>query len=103
MKIFKFKVNFIFYLMFVIMYFSTAQSKNLDKFERGNYVSDYFTGILLQNDNKYEESYKFLKKLQGLEEAHIDYSSKYLFSLVNSGKLKEAFNYAKRIEKKKIK
>ena len=88
--------------MFVIMYFSTAQSKNLDKFERGNYVSDYFTGILLQNDNKYEESYKFLKKLQGLEEAHIDYSSKYLFSLVNSGKLKEAFNYAKRIEKKRL-
>ena len=83
--------------MFVIMYFSTALSKSLDKFEGGNYVSDYFSGILLLNDNKYDESYKFLKKLQGLEETHIDYSSKYLFSLVNSGKLKEAFYYAKKM------
>ena len=88
--------------MFVIMYFSTALSKSLDKFEGGNYVSDYFLGILLLNDNKYDESYKFLKKLQGLEETHIDYSSKYLFSLVNSGKLKEAFYYAKKIEKRKL-
>ena len=102
MKILKFNIKFIFYLMFVIMYFSTALSKSLDKFEGGNYVSDYFLGILLLNDNKYDESYKFLKKLQGLEETHIDYSSKYLFSLVNSGKLKEAFYYAKKIEKRKL-
>ena len=64
MKILKFNIKFIFYLMFVIMYFSTALSKSLDKFEGGNYVSDYFLGILLLNDNKYDESYKFLKKLQ---------------------------------------
>ena len=47
------------------------------------------------NDNQYSESYKFLKKLNGLEENHLNYSSKYLYTLVNLGKINEAFNYAK--------
>jgi len=53
------------------------------------------------NDNQYNESYKFLKKLDGLEESHINYSSKYLFSLVNLGKFNEAFSYSKKLEKRK--
>ena len=52
------------------------------------------------NDNKYESSLKHLKKLNGLESKHINYSVKYLYSLVNSGNLKEAFNYSRKLEKK---
>ena len=72
----------------------------MDKFNKAERVSDYFSGILLLNENQYEESFKFLKKLNGLESSHINYSIKYLYSLVNSGNLKEAFNYSKNLKKK---
>ena len=36
------------------------------------------------NENEYDESFKFLKKLSGLEAIHLNYSEKYLYSLVNS-------------------
>ena len=74
MNIFKFNLKLILQILFVIIFFLPLQAKNLDKFNAGNYISDYFSGILLLNDNKYNESYNFLKKLNGLEESHLDYS-----------------------------
>ena len=44
----------------------------------------------------------FLKKLNGLESSHTNYSVKYLYTLVNSGNLKEAYNYSKKLEKQKL-
>tara|TARA_B100000965_G_scaffold347453_1_gene319562 strand:+ start:51 stop:1745 length:1695 start_codon:yes stop_codon:yes gene_type:complete len=102
MNIFKSIVKLIVQIFFVIFFFSTLQAKNLDKFKEGSYISDYFSGILLLNDNQYDESYSFLKKLGGLEESHLDYSSKYLYSLVNLGKFNEAFNYSKKLENRKL-
>tara|TARA_A100001015_G_scaffold247694_1_gene284671 strand:+ start:746 stop:2440 length:1695 start_codon:yes stop_codon:yes gene_type:complete len=100
MNIFKFSIKFILQILFVIIFFSTLQAKTPDKFIKGNYISDYFSGLLLLNDNKYYESYRFLKKLDGLEESHLNYSTRYLHSLVNLGKFNEAFNYSKKLEKK---
>jgi len=102
MNIFKLSIKLISQIFFVIIFFSTLNAKNLDKFNEGDYISDYFSGILLLNDNQYNESYKFLKKLDGLEESHINYSSKYLFSLVNLEKFNEAFDYSKKLEKRKL-
>ena len=102
MNIFKFNLKLILQILFVIIFFLPLQAKNLDKFNAGNYISDYFSGILLLNDNKYNESYNFLKKLNGLEESHLDYSLRYLYSLVNLGKFNEAFSYSKQLEKKKL-
>ena len=102
MNIFKFSVKSIAQILFVIIFFSTLQAKNLDKFNEGSYISDYFSGILLLNDNQYNESYSFLKKLDGLEASHLNYSSRYLYSLVNLGKFNEAFNYSKKLEKRKL-
>ena len=73
MNIFKCNIKLIVQILFVIIFFSTLQAKNLDKFNEGSYVSDYFSGILLLNDNQYNESYSFLKKLDGLEESHLNY------------------------------
>ena len=89
-------------ILFVIIFLSTSQAKPLDKFNRADRVSDYFSGILLLNENQYEKSFNFLKKLDGLETSHINYSAKYLYSLVNSGNLKKAFNYSKKLEKQKL-
>ena len=98
MNIFKLTLQ----ILFFIIFFSTLQAKNTSKFNEGSYISDYFSGILLLNNNQYDESYKFLKRLNGLEKKHINYSSKYLYSLVNLGKFEEAFKYAKKLEKREL-
>ncbi len=102
MKIFKFRFKTTLQILFVITFFSTSSAKSLDKFNDAERVSDYFSGILLLNDNQYEDSLRYLKKLNGLENSHMSYSVKYLYSLVNSGNLKEAFNYSKKLEKQKL-
>ena len=102
MNIFKFSLKLILQILFVIIFLLPLQAKNLDKFNEGNYISDYFSGILLLNDNKYNESYYFLKKLNGLEESHLDYSLRYLYSLINLGKINEAFSYSKQLERRKL-
>ena len=86
----------------VITILSTTTAKSLDKFSTSDLISDYFSGILLLNDNKYEQSNKFLKRLNGLETSHVDYSVKYLYSLINSGNFKDAFNYSRKLEKKNL-
>ena len=102
MNIFKYTIKLILQIFFVIIFFSTLNAKNLDKYNTGNHISNYFSGTLLLNNNEYSESYNFLKKLDGLEEDHINYSSKYLFSLINLGKFNEAFNYSQKLERKKL-
>ena len=102
MKIFNFSLKIIVQILFVTFILSTSPAKSLDKFNKSDRISDYFSGILLLNDNQYEKSFNFLKKLNGLEASHINYSVKYLYSLVNSGNLKEAFNYSKKLEKQKL-
>ena len=102
MKIFNLNSKIIGLILIVIIYLSTSPAKSLDKFAEADRVSDYFSGILLLNENKYEESFNFLKKLNGLETNHLDYSKKYLFSLINSENFKEAFIYSKKLEKQKL-
>ena len=89
-------------IFFVIIFLFTSQANSLDKFNKADSVSDYFSGILSLNDNEYNESFKFLKKLNGLETSHPNYSEKYLYSLVNSGNLKAAFDYSKKIQVKNL-
>ena len=98
-QFFKITAHVLFVIIFI--FFSTLEAKNLDKFIKGDAISDYFSGILLLNQNKYAESQKFLKKLDGLEKVHKSYSSKYLYSLINSGNFNQAFSFAKKLEKNK--
>ncbi len=89
-------------VLFVIIFLFTTSAKSLDKFDKADRVSNYFSGVLLLNENQYEESLGYLKKLSGLEASHLNYSIKYLYSLINSGNFKEAFNYSKKLEKQKL-
>tara|TARA_B100001564_G_C20662885_1_gene682399 strand:- start:910 stop:2598 length:1689 start_codon:yes stop_codon:yes gene_type:complete len=102
MKIQNIKLKITAQIIFVIIFFFTSPVKSLDKFNKAERVSDYFSGILLLNDNKYNDSLNYFKKLNGLETSHINYSVKYLYSLVNSGNLREAFKYSKKLEKQKL-
>ncbi len=85
----------------VFIFFSTPKAESLDKYNKAENIADYFSGILLLNQNKYSDSFKFLKKLDGLEESHSSFSSKYLYSLVNSGNFYQAFIFSKKLEKVK--
>ncbi len=102
MKILKFYSKIIVITLFVINFLFTAHAKPLDKFNKAERVSDYFSGILLFNENQYVKSFDFLKKLNGLETSHLNYSIKYLYTLINSENFKEAFKYSKKLERKKI-
>ena len=98
----KLKLKSIGLAIFVITFLFTSHAKSLDKFNRADHVSDYFAGILSFNENEYNESYNFFRKLDGLESSHPDYSAKYLYSLVNSGNFREAFNYSKKLERQNV-
>jgi tetratricopeptide (TPR) repeat protein len=102
MNLFKLSLKIIGQVIFVIIFFSTLEAKSSNKFNDAENISDYFSGILLLNDNQYNSSFKYLKKLSGLEEIHTNYSIKYLYSLINSGNINEAFNYSRKLEKQKL-
>ena len=102
MKIFCHPSKIIGRFLFVIIFLSTSQVKSLDKFDKAEQLSNYFSGTLLLSQNEYEDSLRYFKKLNGLESSHINFSVKYLYSLVNSGNFKQAFNYSKRLEKQKL-
>ena len=102
MNLFKLSLKIIGQVIFVIIFLSTLEAKSSNKFNDADNISDYFSGILLLNDNQYNSSFKYLKKLSGLEEIHTNYSIKYLYSLINSGNVNEAFNYSRKLEKQKL-
>ena len=94
-KLFKITGQIVFVIVFIC--FSTLQAKNFEKYNKADNISDYFSGILLLNDSKYDDSQKYLKKLDGLEQSHNNFSLRYIFSLVNSGNFNHAFSYSKKI------
>ena len=102
MKVFYLSCKIIVQIFFVIIFLSTFPAKSLDKFDKAEKLSNYFLGILLLNNNQYEDSQKYFNRLDGLENSHIDYSVNYLYSLINSGNLNGAFNYSKKLEKKNL-
>ena len=83
----------------VFIFFSTLQARSLDKYNKAGNIAGYFTGIVLLNESKYSESYKYLKTLDGLEKSHSTFSLKYLYSLINSGNFIQAYNFSRKLEK----
>ena len=71
MKKFKLELKIIGQILFVIIFFSTSHVKSLDKFDKANHFSNYFSGTLLLNQKEYEDSFRYFKKLNGLESGHI--------------------------------
>ncbi len=102
MKKYNLQIKIIGQILFVILFFSTSSAKSLDKFNKAERISNYFSGIILLNNNQFDDSYKYLKKLNGLEVSHLNYSIKYIYSLVNSGNFQEAVKYSKKLEKQNL-
>ena len=98
-----FKLNkLILQIFFFYIVLLTGPSFTLEKYYRGDSVSNYFSGVLSLQDNKYKESYYFFKKLGNLENNHFEYSRSFLESLVNNSKINEAFKYSKKLQTKEM-
>ena len=102
MKNLKAQFKIIIYLFLLLNIFSITLAKNLDKFSESKDISNYFSGILSIHDNQYEKSYFYLKSLNNLEDSHYNYSQYYQYSLIALNKFKEATNYSKKLENKKL-
>ena len=83
MIIFNSNLKIIGQILFVIIFLSTTSANSLDKFNKADRISNYFSGILLLNNNQYDDSFNSFKKLNGLETSHKNYSKKLLYSLIN--------------------
>ncbi len=98
-----FKLNkLILQTLFLYVLLLTNSSQGLEKYYRGDSLSNYFSGLISLQSNKYKESYDFFKKLENLEDNHFKYSKSYLESLVNNSKINEAFRYSKKLGKKEM-
>ena len=86
-------------IVIIFIFFSTLHAKNSNKFNKADNIANYFSGVILLNQSQYEDSYRYFKKLNGLEESHLTYASKYLYTLVNSGNFNQAFNFSRKIER----
>ena len=73
---------------------------SLEKYYDGESVSNYFSGVISLQDNKYKDSYEFFKTLENLEDKHAIYSNSYIETLVNNSKINEAFRYSIKLKKK---
>ena len=83
-------------IVIVFLFFSTTYAKALEKFDKGDDISNYFSGLILLNQSNYEDSYRYFKKLEGLEIIHPNFSSNYIYTLINSGNFNQAFNFSKK-------
>ena len=65
------------------------------KIYKADTLSNYFSGVMALNSNKYDVSpIIFFRKLENLGESHSKYSKSFIDTLVNSSKINEAFRYA---------
>ena len=102
MKNLKVQYKLIIYVLLFLNTFNILNAKNIDEFYESKNVTNYFSGILAANNNQYQKSYDYFKYLSNLEDIHYVYSQYYHYSLVALNKFKDAINYSKKLEKKKI-
>ena len=86
-----------FYILLLI-----SPSVGFEKLYKEDSLSNYFSGIVSLQDNKYEDSYNFFKNLNNFEDEHSIYSKSFIETLVNNSKINEAFRYSKKLKKKEM-
>ena len=102
MKNLKAQIKLIIFFLVFLNVFNFLSAKNIDKFSNSKDLSNYFSGLIAINDNQYQTSYNYFKSLNNLEESHYSYSQYYLYSQVALKKFKDAANYSRELEKKKL-
>ncbi len=89
-------------IIFLYFIFYSTNTESLEKIYKSNYLSNYFSGIISLNEQDYDTSLNFFKKLDNLENSHNNFSRSYLSALINTSKISEAVRYSQSLKKKKI-
>ena len=100
MKKFFFIFKTLLYTFIFLGIFNISYSKAPEFNYNAKSISNYFSGLIYFDDLDFEESEKAFKKLKNFEEKSTKYSSKFMHSLINLGKYKEARKYSKKLENK---
>ena len=100
MKKFFFIFKTLLYTFIFLGIFNISYSKAPEFNYNAKSISNYFSGLIYFDDLDFEESEKAFKKLKNFEEKSTKYSSKFMHSLINLGKYKEAHKYSKKLENK---
>jgi len=100
MKKFFFIFKTLLYTFIFLGIFNISYSKAPEFNYNAKSISNYFSGLIYFDDLDFVESEKVFKKLKNFEEKSTKYSSKFMHSLINLGKYKEAHKYSKKLENK---
>jgi len=92
----------IFFCLFVF-YQNVSHSKSLESpvFNEKN-LYNYFSALVALGNNQNYESLKFFNSSKNLKESHESYIKKYIFSLIQSGKIEKAVNEIKTMKNEKF-
>ncbi|MDC0152973.1 tetratricopeptide repeat protein [Candidatus Pelagibacter sp.] len=92
----------IFFCLFVF-YQNISHSKSLESpaFSE-KYLYNYFSALVALENNQNYKSLKFFNSSKYLKESHEPYIKKYIFSLIQSGKIKKAVNEIKTMKNEKF-
>ena len=92
----------IFFCLFVF-YQNILHSKSLESpVFNEKYLYNYFSALVALDKNQNYESLKFFNSSKYLKESHESYIKKYIFSLIQSGKIKKAVNEIKTMKNEKF-
>ena len=92
----------IFFCLF-IFYQNILHSKSLEPpVFNEKYLYNYFSALVALDKNQNYESLKFFNSSKYLKESHESYIKKYIFSLIQSGKIKKAVNEIKTMKNEKF-
>ena len=83
----------------LVFYQNVAYSKSFDQ----KNLSNYFSALISLENNKSEESLKYFNFSKNLKESHPSYLKNYIFSLVQSKKVKKAISEIKITKNNKFK
>ena len=97
------KIYKIIFFCLLVFYQNISYSKSLESpvFNEKN-LYNYFSALVALNKNQNYESLKFFNSSKNLKESHKSYIKKYIFSLIQSGKIKKAVNEIKTMKNEKF-
>ena len=82
------KIYKLIFLLLIVFYQTPLFAKSFDHHQMHN----YFSALISLEKNQYLQSLKFFNSSKKLKESHPSYIKKYIFSLVQSGKVTKAIS-----------
>ena len=96
----------IFYIVFLLLFIANYSHLNANILENkkrlvknSNYFSNYLSGSVSLQKNDSQKAYGFLENIENLGTYHSEFNLKYVETLVNNGKIEEAYIFIKKLDK----